>query len=1046
MQYRVFSRVRLLLIPILALSLGVSAGRAADTTDDPLFIAQSIAIARRLIVSPPVDLVEASGKILDSDDVVARMNAGEDVSLLNPAPTDVWGGALTSRNIVYPAADADGYVNLRFDSMVTTPLGLSRARVLTNDAAATPYRIAMSNNLHSALMSAELLKRLGYTVDLPRRYEKGRLTFDSTDSRDTYLKELAGRTGTLIEQWLIKTPGPTDLTVEVRDFALEPARIATPTYYWGAVAAKEIQERRVIRALLIPNVLIQIPESINLWTWEIGKVINERVLLFHPFAGNFQGELNYQDGQWISRKIAALSETDLHAIIASGAYPATIEPLLYEKLKSRRNTLMDLFEIPGAKLPVNAQINLTDPETGGKLVENGKLLRQTFPGYGFPFIGRDPDSPLRTDELFRYFKLRGIGTALSAGLTKLNDSFLKFDRTDLTKATGDNFRFVGGPGAKLNLAATRKVTSGTYFGSESQVQLVDQISLTATLAYFAKAQARALPDVTFSFGPNAALSRSYVHVKPLASMQEAIRTPWLELPVITKMKALAKLFGPETDDATALDTAMTAFLNNFLPDENFAIVDSVDLGASVDAAVPLPPVTPIFGSGKLTLSAGYDHLIARRTMLQRQADGTIQVTLQRAKAGVWDFSLTYSFVVDILSGDYARNSADAVASVYVLDPNSTTISKKNLNEALRALLTRNDSTLLEKNFLPYELDHALKSNTANAKFLPWTFAKKHEEHRLEAYPPGAHDAAHRRDLYSLRDRKLTGSDFLGFSSRAAIKAAKDLTFPGVALDTDALGDGGAGADPSSSFLGKSHWHEVHLETELTPTFRPRTQITLQETYTGWTMNRARVLRIMGRFESDAHSAEDSFTTLIHPEEFLSTTKLLLYQITAETRIGGPGLDALVAEAQSLRLNDFRGRLFAEGRIREALTEDWDIGDPDAPYDWVPEFYSTLRKVPAVGTDVESNRARAQRLYDVGKFFASELNADELLKVIGPENAMYQITVTGFRKNDENGDSAYLSNTIGQTNPLVGVGAFAAFAKEQSITPYETNGTYLGDGT
>ena len=69
---------RLLAPAVLAVTFLVTAANAFSSEDDPLFITQSIAIARKLIVNPATDLVDENGVMLDSDDVLAKMQAGKD--------------------------------------------------------------------------------------------------------------------------------------------------------------------------------------------------------------------------------------------------------------------------------------------------------------------------------------------------------------------------------------------------------------------------------------------------------------------------------------------------------------------------------------------------------------------------------------------------------------------------------------------------------------------------------------------------------------------------------------------------------------------------------------------------------------------------------------------------------------------------------------------------------------------------------------------------------------------------------------------------------
>ena len=51
------------------------------------------------------------------------------------------------------------------------------------------------------------------------------------------------------------------------------------------------------------------------------------------------------------------------------------------------------------------------------------------------------------------------------------------------------------------------------------------------------------------------------------------------------------------------------------------------------------------------------------------------------------------------------------------------------------------------------------------KLLPLLLAHHKEVHDLEAFAPGSvKDDAHKRELFSIREKNLIGSDFLGFGS------------------------------------------------------------------------------------------------------------------------------------------------------------------------------------------------------------------------------------------------------------------------------------------
>ncbi|NDC37125.1 MAG: hypothetical protein EBZ48_03625, partial [Proteobacteria bacterium] len=71
----------------------------------------------------------------------------------------------------------------------------------------------------------------------------------------------------------------------------------------------------------------------------------------------------------------------------------------------------------------------------------------------------------------------------------------------------------GGPVAGVNVNASRNIITGTYYGSDSQIQLVDSVSASANAGGFFGISG--IPKTGIALSPNLQASRSYVHVRPL---------------------------------------------------------------------------------------------------------------------------------------------------------------------------------------------------------------------------------------------------------------------------------------------------------------------------------------------------------------------------------------------------------------------------------------------------------------------------------------------------------------------------------------------------
>src|SRR5690606_8184835 len=114
-----------------------------------------------------------------------------------------------------------------------------------------------------------------------------------------------------------------------------------------------------MRALVVPLSLVDLPESLNMLTWDFGRVLTNNLVIHNSEdfdASIFDG--TFEDSRWIARKIGALSRADWEDIVKDSHFPDEVSALLVEKLISRRNNLLSLLRleknIPG--LPYDSRI------------------------------------------------------------------------------------------------------------------------------------------------------------------------------------------------------------------------------------------------------------------------------------------------------------------------------------------------------------------------------------------------------------------------------------------------------------------------------------------------------------------------------------------------------------------------------------------------------------------------------------------------------------------------------------------------------------------
>ena len=144
---------------------------------------------------------------------------------------------------------------------------------------------------------------------------------------------------------------------------------------YGFLPAEVIQGRRLLNSLFIPYSLVETPESINLLNWHIGRIVNGSLKLEMESSENFNP--TYYDAKWITRRILKLKRQDWVNIVKMAYFPPEVEALLVEKLISRRNHLMQLFNIDNIEMRVQSRQQgqhaiLLNPQEGKCLGLNDK--------------------------------------------------------------------------------------------------------------------------------------------------------------------------------------------------------------------------------------------------------------------------------------------------------------------------------------------------------------------------------------------------------------------------------------------------------------------------------------------------------------------------------------------------------------------------------------------------------------------------------------------------------------------------------------------------
>ena len=272
----------------------------------------------------------------------------------------------------------------------------------------------------------------------------------------------------------------------------------------GYLPPSVIQGRRLLNSLLLPYALVEVPESVNMFPWHIGRIINKQFKVDFDNAENFS--TTYGDAKWIARRILQLSRGDWKEIVRKSHFPKEVELLLNEKLISRRNQLIEVFKLNKEKLDFNPNISF------GKYLDNGKLLKENWDGYASRFSFGDPESPLSKSEIGHFVASKLVSTALEGITNYVSSKFLnnqyflerafRQKQEDLYLEAFLNFIKTGIPqkipvGAFVyptfgaNIGTSRDVVIGSYLGTDNKVQMADTLNFSVDIG--AQARVYGLP-------------------------------------------------------------------------------------------------------------------------------------------------------------------------------------------------------------------------------------------------------------------------------------------------------------------------------------------------------------------------------------------------------------------------------------------------------------------------------------------------------------------------------------------------------------------------
>lgn len=925
------------------------------------FLMASVAFAHEGIVriplktftKPALNLVGQGGKKLSIADLARMNDTGVDLSKLQPVEDKYW------QNRKYPAVDpkihqemphAETGVSIDSYLGANRELGFYTIIVKPSSGKSERYGLTLGLQVHASLLKSALLRKLGYFQQSPKHYDKIKLNFPNKEEKDLFVKRAFCEQGPDAVSIDCLSIAPFKTDTDKREFLSEAG--GNSLYVHGAYLEKMDSEipslfdgltpasvdsipyfasDRQFRALLVPFVIGDVQES-------LGRVAPEAVLVRDGWAyinyafSDYFSQTSGDDVKWMLRRVALLTDQDWNEIVEAADFPKSLNQLAKAAIMSRAQNMMNWFFDREAKDMMQARIPDFNYSSADGLVVNGRITQEYIPGEPHRFTHGERQSPFEKGDFLRYMVIKSQSSAIGVAINRLSEK-LNLEKKEITSTKLNGFRvrqdgkiapvgYADGRQFGINFGASRIVTTGTYYGSQAAVQLVDNVRLSAGLGVF-----RMIEDfsgISTLLGGNVSYNRDFTHVVPLQSMKETKEIDWKDLYVPSRLDKIA---------SPLKDGKLSEFFANFKTGEVFTITESVGAGGSIGYMYALDALLGFTAQTvpSVGLSAGANAVILRQTQITKTESG-FQIFIRNQNSKAFQVTFDVNYFINLLKVKHESTYTDLHTDAYILNSNTDFITQVDaaieevkkealakqedpvaavdtyftdnpelakryksqksfadkMSGALRALIFQSSTDQLETNFRKqvFQIDHDLNTKELKTKFLWWRKSKLKEEHLLKIYKPEVTTVTSGEvenkpiEVVTYRKGKLTGKDILGFGLNVldyGLKKASADYAPTLSQESQ---------NPSQMPFGKAQWHIVRTDTELTkdrPGALPTVAI-LQNVWGGWSLKKKDLDKVLAGLRAKFQAPEFAGTEfqtkeLIPDTRFQQVKKIDFFRIT-----------------------------------------------------------------------------------------------------------------------------------------------------------------------
>lgn len=990
-------------------------------------------IPREYVSRPATDLVH-DGKILlpeEAHQLFLDSRRRFDLSKLNPAQdSDLW-------KDIYPARIDEDYLDdlpvneldvVDYDSNVLSRSGNFRFNISKINKNGMPeiFTMLISKNVHSMLLTKALLRKIGYSVPAMKWISQVRVRFSDELEKKSFIgylerEALAGDA----ENWIVEDYG--DNTLLLQDVVVMEGLPLIYNLAMGPITNDIIQGRRVLSSLVVPLALTNVPESINMYRWNTGNVIDNAVSLQLDYADEF--DCSWEDARWITRRIEKLSRGDWEDIAASSMIPKAVQMVLIEKLISRRNDLMQLMQVDAV------QLGVTDDLNSGADIIDGKVIRERWDGYATRFAYGDPDSPLSDAEMTSWIKSKALQAFIDGGISYVNS--LPFLGTDIDKLNSENYQQyfdeyirdqasnatgeaihtpIKGwifPTFQGSVILSRSITTGSYLGTDGMVNLVDAIGVSMEAGMYAGTTGLPSP-ISVSGKASASVTRVYAHLRPVTTLMKALKYPFKNMLV----PLVKREYGKKLNDILTIDidklsdeereakvkAVLAPFKNDLEVGESLIITDTVLVGASLRAGAGTDYLV------KVQMGVAPQQMVIGRFHIHRRSEDIIQI--YRDFGNVQSVTLNFSLnsLIPVVKANYKISKGTARTKFFSISMDPKERSTVEQVAALRQALMTSSLKKLEKIQKPWTLRHdfAEKERKAGIFFWRWNKVKAHTNMRI------THPQGDERHFFRAYSGQTNGRDFQEYtldSVRNWLSLFADFDYNST----------NSSNNPGFSYKGNAKNKILVFEGETNEQGDSvrKPFMRLSRIWNGWEISKKKAQDIL---DDIRHRYAFQFYM---PTVLNDSIKIFLYSISVNVLVYEKGVNSMadMPEDEVKRIFS-RHAMRADLRIRPANERE----DLTRANGFIKNRKKWLR-----ARDKNDNSNAAKYAMAALNDAEEKLNIEGLRALLGGEQNFYVTSkIDGYRSGDEDGDRAIISNAFGEYGQRDVLGPLQALVQQSEM--------------